>query len=325
MKKRSSNIMTLRIKVCLLMMCSMCMILAGCSSEDDGGAVAPLENNGATARMDSISYLPGDPAVFKFNYDSEYKVKNYWMEQGWSNYFGADSVVFSYQPDKIVATMSFLDEVGFGMRDKQKTTATFYLHGGRIVGASIPIDNRENMRDSIVYHYNAGRLANYDVYERGIRDDSESSAFFCYTQNLKWQGDDLISMTAVKDSETLYETSFTYSSHTLTALLPYMSFEYLLDSKRTYMSVLANMGYFGVLPQHELTDILIIKMRDVKQKYQLQIDYQYGSNGLPSGYDYHYWNWYWGQPFFSEQEANEQWNLSESRKIEGFRICWKEK
>ena len=98
MKKRSSNIMTLRIKVCLLMMCSMCMILAGCSSEDDSGVVAPLENNGATARMDSISYLPGDPAVFKFNYDSEYKVKNYWMEQGWSNYFGADSVVFSYQP-----------------------------------------------------------------------------------------------------------------------------------------------------------------------------------------------------------------------------------
>ncbi len=290
----------------------------GCSNDQNNEAAPPQKINGAKARIDSISLYPEDPATFKFNYNSDNKVKDYRFANGWDNIYGSDSVAFDYQPDKIAARMSFLMDGSFGLKTKQKLTGRFYLKDGKIICASIPIGYLEQVRDSIIYHYDGDKLSNYEVYEVSGSQNGPTSSL-CYVQTLKWQDDDLISMSAVKDSETLYETTFAYNTHAFTAFLPYMSFEYLLDTKRTYISVLANMGYFGVLPKHELTEIVIERL-NIKTKYQVKIDYQYGSDGLPLGYDFYYNQWYWGQPFFSGQDDNEEWNLTNSQHTVGFKV-----
>lgn len=290
----------------------------GCSNDQNNEVAPPQKTDGAKARIDSISLYPEDPATFKFNYNSDNKVKDYRFANGWDNIYGSDFVAFDYQPDKIAARMSFLMDSSFGLKTKQKLTGRFYLKGGKIICASIPIGYLEQVRDSIIYHYEGDKLSSYEVYEVSGSQNGPTSSL-CYVQTLKWQDDDLISMSAVKNSETLYETTFAYNTHAFTAFLPYMSFEYLLDTKRTYISVLANMGYFGVLPKHELTEIVIERL-NIKNKYQVKIDYQYGSDGLPLGYDFYYNQWYWGQPFFSGQESNEEWNLTNSQHTVGFKV-----
>lgn len=290
----------------------------GCSNDQNNEAAPPQKINGAKVRIDSISLYPEDPATFKFNYNSDNKVKDYWFANGWDNIYGSDSIAFDYQPERITTRMSFLKDLQYGLKTKQKLTGRFYLKDGKIICASIPIGYIEQVRDSIIYHYDGDKLSSYEVYEVSGSQNGPTSSL-CYVQTLKWQDDDLISMSAVKNSETLYETTFAYNTHAFTAFLPYMSFEYLLDTKRTYISVLANMGYFGVLPKHELTEIVIERL-NIKTKYQVKIDYQYGADGLPLGYDFYYNQWYWGQPFFSGQESNEEWNLTNSQHTVGFKV-----
>lgn len=297
-----------------------CIAIAGCSDEQTDGTIPSKNNWGAKERIDSIVWRPEDPAVFKFDYNLENKVKAYKIETARSNIAGPDSVTFDYLPEKITARMSFLKETSWGGLVKQKTTGTFYLHDGKIVCASLPICDTELIRDSIIYHYDGDKLSNYEVYEVNIRN-TESPGTLCYVQNFSWNNDDLVSMSAIKDSETIYETSFTYNTNTLTALLPYMSFEYLLDSNRTYISVLANMGFFGVLPKHELTEIVVTR-KETDYRYQVQIDYHYGTDGLPLTYDFHHTEWYYGLPFFAGQDGDKQWNIAKSQSSNGIKVIW---
>ncbi len=306
-----------KLRTYYFVVCCICTAVFGCSDEQSGYVAPPQNDWGIKARIDSISWIPGDPAVFKFDYNSDNKVKGYTIETGWSSIAGLDSVVFDYQPDKITARMSFLKDMALVGRVKMKVTGWFYLQDGKIVCASIPLGFRENLRDSIIYHYDGDKLSRYEVYEVQYPAESTPTSYFCYVQNLNWQNDDLIGMSAVNGSETIYDTSFAYDTHSHTVLLPYMSFEYLLDSDRTYISVLANMGYFGVLPKHEITEILVTRKN--AYRYQMQIDYHYGQDNLPFSFDFHYWEWY---KFTNEQGGDNQWNVRKSQWENGLKVFW---
>ena len=147
----------------------MAICIASCSSSDDDNNVEPTPaDTSVQARIDSIALPSDDPALFKFDYDKN-KVKNYainvrWL---WTKTFGRDSVTFDYLQDRIVANMSFLKETGsWGMHAKVKRTATFYLQGGMIVAASLPLQMHETLKDSIQYYYEGGKLSKYTVCRR---------------------------------------------------------------------------------------------------------------------------------------------------------------
>lgn len=256
---------------------------SSCNNDDESKDRTPVAADGsAKVRIDSIG-IPGNPPVFKFDYDSNGRVTGYFQENGWSNIYGADSVNFDYEADRIVARMSYLKEGFSGLRMKVKQTARFYLKQGRIVSASLPIGMYETLRDSVLYYYEADKLSRYEVYEVL----SEKTPQLKYEQRLLWNDSELAGMTATRDSETIYETSFFYNNHDLTALLPYMSFDCLLDNDKTYMSVLANMGCFGMLPSHDLSEITVVEHTSGYQyKYQCQVSWNYTANGLPDSFDY---------------------------------------
>ena len=301
----------------------MAICIASCSSSDDDNNVEPTPaDTSVQARIDSIALPSDDPALFKFDYDKN-KVKNYainvrWL---WTKTFGRDSVTFDYLQDRIVANMSFLKETGsWGMHAKVKRTATFYLQGGMIVAASLPLQMHETLKDSIQYYYEGGKLSKYTVYEV----TPAAAPFFKYEQRLLWNDVELTGMTATKDGETIYETTFTYNDHAFSALLPYMTFDYQLDNDKTYISVLANMGYFGMLPRHDLSAITIFDKR-VHYRHQCQISYNYAANGLPDSFDYKYVKAFSGyEPETWQVVVEDGWQTTESQNITGVRVAWSE-
>ena len=58
----------------------------GCSNDQNNEAAPPQKINGAKTRIDSISLYPEDPATFKFNYNSDNKVKDYWFAKWLGQY-----------------------------------------------------------------------------------------------------------------------------------------------------------------------------------------------------------------------------------------------
>ena len=305
----------------MLLLWLMAICLVSCSSDDGNNIVEPTPVNwSAKFRIDSITGYPGDPALYKFDYNADNKVTGYFLENGWSNFYGADSVTFDYQQDRIVANMSFLKKVGVGdIRTKVKRTATFYLQGGMIVSASMPLQMHETLKDSIRYYYEGGKLSKYAVYE--VVPDK--TPLLKYEQHLLWDDVELSGMTATKDNETVYETIFTYNDHAFTALLPYMTFDYLLDNDKTYMSVLANMGYFGMLPRHDLSAITIYDKK-LQYRYQNQISYTYAANGLPESFDYKYVKAFSGfEPETWQVVDDDGWQTTESRYTTGLRVAWR--
>ena len=286
------------------------IVLTGCNSDDT--TARPDVPGKVAMRIDSISDILDGESLFHFDYDAQHRVKECRKTWGTTVPEKSDTISFHYDRGRIVLHMILYRRL-MSMAPVARFTpyCIFYTKDGKIVSGSMPFDiSHDRLRDSIAYSYTDNKLTGYEVY---ITLDGNVMGTK-YVQRLNWQGDDLKDMLATQDGEKYFETVFHYNDHLLTALLPFMSFDYLMDHDRTYISVLANMGYFGTLPKHELTGLT---MASNNKKYELQIDYHYGATPLPEAFDYEY-----KYSAANVLDVQSDWLVVESEKVLNLPLVW---
>ncbi len=315
---------TMKRSVLWLTVIALNMALIACSADSERTDDTNSDCYAAESLIDSIGFIPTDPATFKFYYDQEGRVTKYRMNTAYSNtVLGSDTVTFDYKDGAIVMQMRLLKFAFNGYAPyKEPSTGTFYLRNG-LISCSVILNTGTHYKDSVVYQYDQGRLASFKAYRTHI--DLATKYDLNYVMQTKWTGGNLTGMTGLDGNGDLtYEVTYTYGEHPLRALLPYLTFDYMLDNDKTYISVLANMGLFGKLPEKELlaTNIVCPQRR---LRYEGKFVFQYDTQGLPLMYEVYQDTWYKGTHY--DEATQETIELPEektsSRHDYWFNIKWK--
>lgn len=280
------------ITVIVCCMTSIAPMISSCSLDDDGMSFP--DGQGATETIDSIGFKPGTHAEFKYYYDQNGRVAKYRIGTPWSNSsVGSDTVCFDYRSDRIMMDMVAARRLNNSPVYKVHCRGTFYVKGGKVV-CFVTFDPDTNYKDSVLCQYDGGRLAKSVTYTRYGDIDSDIYPYSLkYTKQFHWENGNLTGMKMTNHESTVWETTITYGSHPLTALLPDLVINDINDRGNTYLVVLANMGYFGPLPANEITSIQTVRTYSYFQQIKnIQIAYNYDAEGLPTTYNSHFQYWY---------------------------------
>lgn len=111
----------------------------------------------------------------------------------------------------------------------------------------------------------------------------------------------------------------------MTVLLPDLTLNNINDRGYTFLTVLANMGYFGQLPANEISSIKEVSSFGYFQNVRsMEIAYNYDADGLPTTYDTHFQLWKNELPHLDADNnmTEEQTHLVQELKMQGFYVLW---
>ena len=249
----------------VLLALSLCC-LASCG--DDDGADEKYAPTRQEQLLDSITL--GNEAILKMTYDSQRRATSLLTGNGFQDYFGYDSVMFSYpDPQTILVERSQVETLLWNMRTRRTYRSVFHLSDGLITSGKMDVSGTDVLKDSMTCEYSGGRLQSQTLYECF----GDRVTLVC-RRTFAWDDQDLSVVTAQDNEGQPYCTiRYAYQPTVAKALLPCMSADYVEDNHKAYLTVLAAMGYFGAVSRdmvHEITiDYATPWRADYKAEYEI--------------------------------------------------------
>lgn len=255
--------------MCLLLI-SMVVIIS-CTDDDDIDMDAQRQNwTNASVRLDSIVFF----GTTKFFYDNKGRiirsVKSNGEDLDVDPNFGADSINFTYNNNIILADccwLVYINDIPSGKRlMKWHPQNRFYLNDGKIARAVYYYNYQGTYhnyftKDSICYLYKDNRLSKmvryrtYGNYERiGIRNEQLEPSVTSMTVN--WEDGMITSIMCVGNTNYRIDYSY-YKDKKAKAFNPYTTQEYVETNNFLLPGLMWMMGYLGVCPSYELSQIKV--------------------------------------------------------------------